>query len=127
MIVGVPGAFTGACTNTHVPGYVKHLPKFADKGVGSIYVITVNDPFVTKAWSDKVIPEGTSGIEVLADTDGSFTKELGLLFDASKILGNSRSTRYALLVEDGKIKEAFVEPDKTSVNVSASEEVIKQL
>jgi peroxiredoxin 5 len=32
-------------------------------------------------------------------------------FDATAILGSVRSKRYALLIEDGKVKEAFVEPD----------------
>ena len=36
--------------------------------------------------------------------------------DLSAFFGNKRSKRYAIIVEDGKVKEAFVEPDNTSVN-----------
>jgi len=36
--------------------------------------------------------------------------------DLSAFFGNKRSKRYAIIVEDGKVKKAFVEPDNTSVN-----------
>ena len=52
----------------------------------------------------------------LGDPTGQFTEALDLSFDSSAIFGNNRSKRYALLVEDGKVKEAFVEPDNTGVN-----------
>jgi hypothetical protein len=39
-----------------------------------------------------------------------------LLFDSTSIFGNKRSKRYALVVEDGKVKSAFVEPDNTGVD-----------
>jgi 2-Cys peroxiredoxin 5 len=41
---------------------------------------------------------------------------LDLDFDASAIFGGPRSKRYALVVEDGKVKEVFVEPDKTGIS-----------
>ena len=34
---------------------------------------------------------------------GEFTKSVGLDFDASGLLGNTRSQRYAAVVEDGKV------------------------
>lgn len=37
-------------------------------------------------------------------------------FESSAIFGNNRSKRYALLVENGKVKEAFVEPDNIGLN-----------
>lgn len=37
-------------------------------------------------------------------------------FDSAAIFGNNRSKRYALLVENGKVKEAFVEPDNIGLN-----------
>jgi peroxiredoxin len=52
----------------------------------------------------------------LGDPTGKFTEALDLSFDSAAIFGNNRSKRYALLVEDGKVKEAFVEPDNTGVN-----------
>lgn len=39
-----------------------------------------------------------------------------MVFDSTSIFGNKRSKRYALLVENGKVKEAFVEPDNAGLN-----------
>jgi len=36
--------------------------------------------------------------------------------DLSAFFGNKRSKRYAVIVEDHKVKKIFVEPDNTSVN-----------
>jgi hypothetical protein len=55
-------------------------------------------------------------IRFLGDPSGEFTKALDLSFESSAIFGNDRSKRYVLLVEDGKVKEAFVEPDNTGLD-----------
>lgn len=39
-----------------------------------------------------------------------------MTFDSTSVFGNQRSKRYALTVENGKVKEAFIEPDNTGVN-----------
>lgn len=43
VIVGVPAAFSGACSQKHVPSYIQH-PKLKEKG--SVFVVSVNDAFV---------------------------------------------------------------------------------
>ncbi|KAJ5297774.1 hypothetical protein PENANT_c012G00797 [Penicillium antarcticum] len=121
VIIGTPAAFSPACSSTHVPGFMNH-PKL--KEAGQAFVISVNDPFVTKAWADSLDPEGKSGVRFLGDPSGKFTEALDLSFDSAAIFGNDRSKRYALLVENGKVKEAFVEPDNTGVNVSTAEKVL---
>jgi 2-Cys peroxiredoxin 5 len=55
----------------------------------------------------------------LADPAGTFTNALELGFDSATIFGNQRSKRYALVVEDGKVKEAHIEPDNTGVDGSS--------
>jgi peroxiredoxin len=45
--VGVPGAFTGTC-HAQVPGYIDGFADFQAKGVNRIYIVAVNDVFVTK-------------------------------------------------------------------------------
>jgi len=57
----------------------------------------------------------TSQIRFLGDPSGKFTKDLDLTFDSAAVFGNDRSKRYALVVEDGKVKSAHVEPDNTGV------------
>jgi 2-Cys peroxiredoxin 5 len=56
----------------------------------------------------------------LGDPTGKFSEALDVTFDSSTIFGNHRSKRYALLVEDGKVKEAFVEPDNTGLDSMTS-------
>ncbi len=58
MQVGVPGAFTGTCS-AQVPGYIKAYEQFKERGVDNIYIVAVNDVFVTKAWKEKLAPECT--------------------------------------------------------------------
>ena len=55
-------------------------------------------------------------IRFLGDPSSAFTRALDLAFDGSSIFGGPRSKRYALTVEAGKVKEAFVEPDNTGMN-----------
>ena len=55
-------------------------------------------------------------IRFLGDPSTAFTRELNLILDGAAIFGGDRSKRYALKVEDGVVKEAFVEPDGTGVN-----------
>lgn len=43
LIIGVPAAFSGSCSSTHVPSYVNH-PKTKDFPV--VAVVSVNDVFV---------------------------------------------------------------------------------
>lgn len=55
-------------------------------------------------------------IRFLGDPSGAFTRALDLGFDGSAIFGGMRGKRYALLIEDGKVKSAHVEPDNTGTN-----------
>lgn len=42
-IIGVPGAFTGTCSSTHIPSWINH-PNIRKSG--HVFVVSVNDPFV---------------------------------------------------------------------------------
>ncbi|KJZ77175.1 hypothetical protein HIM_03496 [Hirsutella minnesotensis 3608] len=122
-IVGVPGAFSGTCSGQHVPSYINH-PKL--KKAGQVFVVSVNDPFVMKAWGEQLDPAGETGIRFIADPTAAFTKALDLGFDdAAAIFGGTRSKRYALKVENGKVTEAHVEPDATGANVSMADKVLR--
>ncbi|KAL8899303.1 MAG: hypothetical protein Q9192_001636 [Flavoplaca navasiana] len=121
LIVGVPAAFSPACSASHIPGY---LNSASLKGAGKVFVVSVNDPFVMKAWGATLDPMNKSGIRFLGDPDAKFTEALDLSFESASIFGNNRSKRYALKVENGKVKEAFVEPDNTGVDVSTADKVL---
>ena len=55
-------------------------------------------------------------IRFLGDPKAEFTSALDLAFDATAIFGQPRSKRYAIEVENGRVKELHVEPDNTGVN-----------
>jgi len=122
VIVGVPAAFSPSCSETHIPGYI-NSPNLSK--AGKVFVISVNDAFVMKAWGKDLDPSGSSGVRFLADPSCAFTRALDLNFDGSAIFGGHRSKRYALVIENGKVKEAHVERDNTGVKDSTAEKVLK--
>ncbi|KAK3305719.1 Redoxin-domain-containing protein [Chaetomium strumarium] len=121
LLIGVPAAFSPACSARHVPGYIQH-PK--TKEFELVAVVSVNDVFAMKAWGETLDPAGTQGIRFLADPTGKFTKMLDMSFDGSAIFGGDRSKRYAIIVEQGKVKSVAVEPDNTGTDVSLAEKVL---
>ncbi|KAF9339553.1 Peroxiredoxin-5, mitochondrial [Linnemannia elongata] len=110
---------------THVPGYLKHYDELKNKGVELIGCVSVNDAFVMDAWG-KDLNVGDK-VTMLADPQGKFVKDLGLDFDASAALGGHRSKRFALVLENGKITKAFVEPNNTGLSVTLAESLLKEL
>lgn len=124
-LFGLPGAFTGTCTNAHMPSFVRTAPKFREKGIDRIICLTVNDPFVAKAWA-KATGADEAGIEVLADADGSVTKALGLNFDAPPAGFYGRCKRFAALLRDGKVETIDVEDAPGQCSVSAGEALLEK-
>ncbi|KAG6845943.1 hypothetical protein H0H87_010991 [Tephrocybe sp. NHM501043] len=125
IIVGVPGAFTGAC-HAQVPGYIKNYLNFQAKGVNKIYIVAVNDVFVTKAWKENLAPKG-SAVSFIADDNAAFTKSLGLEFDASPFLGGPRSLRYVIVTEGDKVQSITVEADPSKTVDTAASAVLASL
>ena len=124
-LFGLPGAFTGTCTNAHMPSFVRNADAFRAKGVDRIVCMTVNDPFVADAWA-KSTGADTAGIEVLADADGSLTKALGLDFDAPPAGLHGRCKRFAALLKDGEIEVMQVEDSPGQCTVSAGEALLEK-
>ncbi|PWW80596.1 Redoxin [Tuber magnatum] len=121
LILGVPGAFSPACSAAHIAKYIEakiHVPT---------YVVAVNDPFVTKAWKDSFISRDDKTFRFLADSSSEFTDAIGMKFDATAIFGGPRSRRYALIVEDGKVSKMFAEPDNTGVSVTSADNILPEL
>jgi peroxiredoxin len=63
---------------------------------------------------------------MLADGNGDFTKALGLTMDGSRFGMGQRSQRYAMIVDNGVVKELNVE-EPGAFSVSSAEHVMKQL
>ncbi|KAK3634457.1 hypothetical protein LTR22_019616 [Elasticomyces elasticus] len=114
VIIGVPAAFSPSCSESHIPGYINSSKL---KDAGQVFVVSVNDAFVMGQWGKSLDPDGKSG--------AAFTKALELDFDGTAIFGQPRSKRYALVVDDGKVKSVHVEPDNTGVKESTADKVLQ--
>ncbi len=108
VVFALPGAFTGPCTTSHIPSFIRTADAFAAKGVEEIICIAVNDPFVLKAWGEST-GATEAGITFLGDSDASFTKALKMEFTAAPLGLIDRSNRYALVLEDGVVTAAQVD------------------
>lgn len=119
----VPGAFTPTCSAKHLPGYVEKAEELKAKGVDEIAVTSVNDPFVMGAWQKA---DGSDEITFLADGNGEFAEAIGLTMDGSGFGLGTRSQRYSMIVEDGKVTELNVEAPG-DFSVSSAEHMLGQL
>ena len=100
-IFGVPGAYTPTCHAKHMPSYVDNAAALKGKGVDEIVCVSVNDPFVMKAWGEAT---GASGA--------------GL---------GTRTQRFAALVEDGTVKAINVEDAPGQMTSTSAEAMLEQL
>ncbi|GMG21284.1 unnamed protein product [Ambrosiozyma monospora] len=128
LIVGVPGAFSPTCTEQTVHDYVSKLPYFMSRGFQQLIFVSVNDPYVMAAWRDSLgIPAHHANVVFLSDPKGKFVEQLGLTFDASDFMGNYRSKRFTLAVEDGMVVAKFVENDSTKCDITLPNRILDQL
>nr|AFC01209.1 peroxiredoxin [Ammopiptanthus mongolicus] len=125
VIFGLPGAYTGVCSNKHVPAYKDNVDKFKAKGVDSVICVAINDPYTLNAWAEKL--QAKDAIEFYGDFDGSFHKSLELVTDLSGALLGTRSERWSAYVVDGNIKALNVEEAPSDVKVSGAETILGQI
>lgn len=124
LLFAVPGAFTGTCSATHLPGYHKAAAALRAKGIEALYCLAVNDVFVLDAWR-RSLGVGDE-IVFLADADGALTRALGMEIDLGARLGR-RSQRFALTARHGQVMTVALEPNPGKVTVSAAEQMLAQL
>lgn len=120
VLFAVPGAFTPGCSITHLPGYVVNADKIKAMGVDTIACMAVNDAFVMGAWGQS---QNAEELLMLGDGNGSFTAALGLELDGSGFGLGTRSQRFAMIVEDGKVTHLNVEAGP-GVEVSSAETIM---
>ena len=123
VIFGLPGAFTPTCNSAHVPSFIRTKDDFAAKGVDEIICVSVNDPFVMKAWGEAT-GASAAGISMLADAGSAFTGAIGLQFDAPPVGLLARSKRYAMLVDDGVVTLLQQEESPGTCEVSGGEALL---
>jgi peroxiredoxin len=77
-----------------------------------------------KAWGKAQNTDGK--VEMLADGNAEYTKALGLEMDATGFGMGIRGQRFALVVDDGVVKQVNVE-QKGEFKVSSADFVLAQL
>ncbi|MAZ82843.1 MAG: peroxiredoxin [Rhizobiales bacterium] len=125
VLFAVPGAYTPTCTQNHLPGYLNNYDAIKAKGVDDVAVVAVNDAFVMDAWAKST--GGAGKLRFLADWDAAFTKALGMEMDLSAGTLGTRSKRYSMIVEDGKVTQLNVEDSPGEAVTSGAEALLEQL
>lgn len=122
VMFALPGAFTPTCSLKHLPGFVEKAEAFKAKGVDEIVCLSVNDPFVMRAWGKANETEGK--VFLLPDGNGTLAKALDLTMDGSGAGLGLRTKRFAMVIEDGVVKTLAVEPAPGEMTVSGADEML---
>ena len=130
VLFALPGAFTPACSESHLPGYERLHDDLTAAGVNRVACLSVNDAFVMNQWAKA---QGISKVLMLPDGNAEFTRKMGMLVERTGQGMGLRSWRYSMLVEDRTIVKLFAEPDFTDnppgvpVQVSDAETMLEYL
>jgi peroxiredoxin len=124
VLFSVPGAFTPTCDAKHLPGFIEKASALRDKGVDRIVCLAVNDVFDMNAWGKSA----GSGDKVVmaADGNGDYTRALGLELDARGHGMGMRGQRFALVIQDGVVRQVHVE-GPGEFKVSSAEHILAEL
>lgn len=107
VLFALPGAFTPACSDSHLPGYERIHDEFTALGIDRVVCLAVNDAFVMFQWAKS---RNIEKVFMLPDGNGEFSRKMGMLVDRSDHGMGLRSWRYSMLVEDCQILQLFAEP-----------------
>ncbi len=107
VLFAVPGAFTPACSETHLPGYEKHFDDLIAAGADAVVCLSVNDAFVMSQWAKA---QNIRKVVMLPDGNGEFSEKMGMLVKRNSNGMGMRSWRYSMFVDDCQIMKMFVEP-----------------
>jgi len=125
VVFALPGAFTPICSEKHLPGFIEKAAELKAKGVEAIYCLSVNDYFVMKAWGKATKGLAESGIKLVADGNGDYTRAVGMELDLTGGRLGLRCTRFASVVENGVYKS--VEVDVKGLEKSSADSILASL
>jgi peroxiredoxin len=125
VLFAVPGAFTPACAQKHLPGYVANAASIKAKGIDDIICVAVNDPFVMKHWGDIAHTDGK--VTMWPDGNGVLATALDLTFDGAGAGLGKRLQRFSMVIDDGVVKTLEVEAKPSDVELSGAEACLSKL
>ena len=109
VLFSLPGAFTPTCSTYQLPNFEKLYDEFKAKGVDAVYCLSVNDSFVMNQWAKA---QDLKAVKVIPDGSLKFTNLMKMNVQKDDHAFGQRSWRYAVVANDMKIEQAFVEPGK---------------
>ncbi|KAG0448341.1 hypothetical protein HPP92_027866, partial [Vanilla planifolia] len=114
VIFGLPGAYTGVCSQQHVPSYKNNIEKFKAKGIDSIICVAVNDPYTLNGWAEKL--QAKEVVSCLTSP---------CIFPFQWL--DETSFRWSAYVVDGKVQAFNVEKKPSDFQVSEAEVILGQI
>ncbi len=126
VLVGLPGAFTSTCHNSHAPQFVENADAMRVRGVDGIAILSVNDHHVMKAWAGSL--DGDGKIDFLADPIADFTRAIGMDVDMSRGGLGVRCRRFSAVVEDRVVGTVNLEAEGSrGVSATGAATILTQL
>jgi len=125
VLFAVPGAYTPTCNLKHLPGYVANADAMKSKGIDDIICLSVNDPFVMKAWGESAGAEGK--VTMIPDWKAELVTAMGLTLDAAGAGLGTRAQRFSMVIENGVVTDLQVEPVASAVELSGADMCLAKL
>ena len=125
VLFATPGAFTPACAQKHLPGYVQNADSIKSQGVDEIVCLSVNDPFVMRQWGETANANGK--VTMLPDGNAQFVDAVGLTMDGSGFGLGKRAQRFSMVIEDNVVTDLAVEEAAGNVELSGAEACMVKL
>ena len=123
VMFAVLGAFSPDC-QAQLPGYIDQADAITAKGIDEIICVAVNDPFVLDAWGSQLRAAGR--VRIVSDGNADLARAVGLELDVRVIGMGTRSQRYAMIVDDGRVEQLLVETEPV-LDRSRAEAVLREL
>jgi len=126
VLCGLPGAFTPTCSSAHVPSFMRTKDAFLEKGIEEIICVSVNDVHIMRQWG-AVTGATAAGLSMWADPASEFTTAIGMNFDVEALGFYGRSSRYAMIVENGVVTQLNQETERGVCDISGGETLLESL
>lgn len=126
VLFGLPGPFTGTCSTSHLPSFMRTKAALEEAGVDHVICFAVCDPFVMGAWAEQTGAAET-GLHMLADSSGDLTRALGLAFDAPAVGLHGRTVRHSMYAVDGVVKILHFEEAPGVCEATAGEAMLESI
>lgn len=122
LLIGMPGAFTPICNDTHLPSLVAKADQLKNSGFDMIACVTSNDPWIMHAWGNQRDPERK--LRFLSDGNLEFARQTGLIcFEPDYYLGE-RVQRFAMAIRDSVVERLHVEATVLAVTCSGADALL---